>query len=112
MSDWTVKIKYRNADMETIVEKEYEFIDYVDMLDLGLKGILVDVENAFYALQDNKAKEDWSQDAKARYSTIRHKLLDKANAVKRLPQTLRYKNTCPSTISLSEMIAKQIHKEE
>ncbi len=112
MNDWTVRVEYKNNNMETIVEKEYDFLQYVEMLDLGLKGILVDVENAFYALQDNKQKDDWSEDATNRFKAIRHKLLDKANAVRRLPRTLSYKGTSPLAVNFSEIIAAQLNADE
>ena len=111
MSDWTVTIEYKNKEMETVVEKEYDFLQYTEMLDLGLKGILVDVENAFYALQNNLQKEDWSEDAQNRYKAIRHKLLDKANAIRRLPQSLNYKGTSPLAVNFSDIIAAQLNAE-
>ena len=112
MNDWTVKIEYKNKDMETVVEKEYDFLQYTEMLDLGLKGILVEVENAFYALQDNKQKEDWSDDAEERFRSIRHKLLDKANAIRRLPQSLQYKGRSPLAVNFSDIIAAQLNAEK
>ena len=111
MSDWTVKIEYKNSDMETVIEKEFDFLQYTEMLDLGLKGILVDVENAFYALQDNKQKDDWSDDAKSRFKAIRHKILDKSNAIRRLPQSLTYKGTSPLAVNFSDIIAAQLNAE-
>ena len=48
MSDFKVKIEYKNKDLETIVEKEYDFIDYTEMLSLELKRVLMDIEDAFY----------------------------------------------------------------
>ena len=48
MSDFKVKIEYKNKDLETVVEKEYGFIDYTEMLSLELKRILMDVEDSFY----------------------------------------------------------------
>ena len=47
MSDWKVKIEYKNKDLETVVEKEYEFIDYTEMLCRELKRVLNDIEDAF-----------------------------------------------------------------
>jgi len=111
MSDWTVKIEYKNSDMETVVEKEYDFVQYTEMLDLGIKGILVDIENAFYALQGNRSKDDWDKEAKERFKAIRHKMLDKSNAIKRLPQSLSYKGISPLTVNFSEVIAAQLNAE-
>lgn len=109
MSDWTVCVEYKNKDLETVIEKEYDFIQYTEMLDLGLKGILVDVENAFYMLQDNAQKDDWSEEAKERYKAIRHKLLDKANAIRRLPKSLHYKGQSPTAVNFSDVLAAYIN---
>ena len=108
MSDFRVKIEYKNKDLETVVEKEYNFIDYVDMLNLELKHILMDIEDAFYAFSGNKQKEEWDKDTAERFKKIRHKILDQANAIKRLPENLTYKNIPATTMNFSEFIAKTI----
>ena len=106
MSDWKVKIEYKNKDLETVVEKEYNFMDYTEMLNLELKRVLMDIEDAFYYFSGNKQKADWSPELTERFAKIRHKLLDQANAVKRLPQTLFYKNIPANSMSCSEFIEK------
>ena len=88
MSDWKVKIEYKNKDLETVVEKEYSFIDYTEMLNLELKRVLMDIEDAFYYLSGNKQKSEWEPEVTERFNKIRHKLLDQANAIRRLPQNL------------------------
>jgi hypothetical protein len=108
MSDWKVKIEYKNKDLETVVEKEYAFIDYTEMLNLELKRILMDIEDAFYYLSGNKQKSEWDTETTERFNKIRHKLLDQANAIKRLPQNLSYRNIPASTMSFSEFIARTL----
>lgn len=108
MSDFVVRIQYKNKDLETVVEKEYEFIDYTEMLNLNLKRILSEIEESFYFFNDGKQKEDWTPEAKTKFDHIRHKMLDEANAIRRLPDTLFYKNVPASTMSLSEYIARKL----
>ena len=108
MSDFKVKIEYKNKDLETVVEKEYNFIDYTEMLNLELKRILMDIEDAFYYLSGNKQKQDWSPELTERFQKIRHKLLDQANAIKRLPENLSYKDIKANTISFAEYLAKTL----
>lgn len=108
MSDFIVKIEYKNKDLETIVEKEYGFVDYTELLNLELKRILTDVEDAFYYFSGNKQKEEWSPELTERFQKIRHKLLDQANSIKRLPQNLSYKGIKASTMPFSEFLAKTI----
>ena len=106
MSDFVVKVEYKNKNLETVVEKEYNFIDYTEMLSLELKRILMDIEDAFYHFSGNKQKADWDQDTIERFNKIRHKILDQANAVKRLPQTLYYKDIPANSMSFGEYLAR------
>ena len=110
MSDFIVKIEYKNENLETIVEKEYDFQQYTEMLHLNLMHILADVEDAFYNFSGNKQKEDWPPEAKKRFQSIRHKILDEANSIKRLPKTLSYKGVTPATVRAGEYFASLINK--
>ena len=106
MSEFKVKIEYKNKNLETIVEKEYEFIDYTDMVSLELKRVLMDIEDAFYYFSGNKQKQDWSPELTERFQKIRHKLLDQANAIKRLPENLSYHDVKASAMPFSEFLAR------
>lgn len=108
MSDFKVTIEYKNKNLETVVEKEYDFIDYTEMLNLELKRILMDIEDAFYYISGNKQKQDWSPELTERFTKIRHKLLDQANAVKRLPENLSYKGIKGTTMPFSEYLARTL----
>lgn len=108
MSDFRVKIEYKNKNLETVVEKEYNFVDYTEMVSLELKRILMDIEDSFYHLSGNKQKSEWSPELTNRFNKIRHKLLDQANAIKRLPENLTYNGIKGSTMPLSEFIAKTL----
>ncbi len=104
MSDFIVKIEYKNKNLETVVEKEYDFISYTEMLNLELMRLIMEIEDAFYVFSGNKQKEDWDPEMKERFKKIRHKMLDQANAIKRLPQTLSYKGIKADQISISDFI--------
>ncbi len=108
MSDFTVKIEYKNQNLEAVIEKEYEFSQYTDLLNLELMRIITETEDAFYHLT-GKQKEDWDNETKSRFQHIRHKLLDQANAIKRLPQTLSFHGISAGSVSFSEVIAKDIN---
>ena len=107
MSEWNVTIQYKNKNLETVVEKEYDFISYTEMINLELMRLIMEVEDAFYYFSGNKQKEDWSPEAKERFQKIRHKMLDQANAIKRLPQTLSYKGIRADQVSISDFINQQ-----
>ena len=106
MSDFRVKVSFKNQELETVVEREYDFIDYTMLIDLDLKRVLKHIEDAFSYFNNGKPKEEWPQEAYDRFSYIRHKILDEANAVKRLPENLSYKNVPANTVNFSEYIAK------
>lgn len=108
MSDWKVNIEYKNENMETVVEKEYDFIDYTAMVSQELLKVLWDIENAFYVFSGNKKKEDWTPEEKERFGKIRHKMLNQINAIKRLPNTLSYKNIHANTMSFGEYLARNL----
>lgn len=104
MSDFIVKVEYKNKNLETVVEKEYDLISYTEMLHLELMRLIMEVEDAFYVFSGNKQKDDWSPELKERFKKIRHKMLDEANSIKRLPQNLTYKGIRADQISISEFI--------
>ncbi len=108
MSEFKVKIEYKNKNLETVVEKEYDFLEYTEMINLELKRVLMDVEDIFYWFSGEKQKQDWSPELTERFSKIRHKLLDQANAIKRLPENLSYHGIKATTMSFSEYLAKTI----
>lgn len=111
MSDWIVKIEYKNENMETVVEKDYDFHQYTEMLHLELMRIIMEVEDAFYFFT-GKQKDDWDEETVKRFKKIRHKLLDQANAIKRLPTTLSYKGVPANQIPLSEYIARKLNEQK
>lgn len=110
MSDWIVKIEYKNKDMETVVEKEYDFLQYTEMLHLELMRVIMEVEDAFYTFSGNKQKDEWPPELAEKFKRIRHKLLDQANAIKRLPQTLSYKTHHANEMNSNEFISRLINK--
>ena len=106
MSDWIVKIEYKNENLETVVEKEYDFFQYTEMLHLELMRVIMEVENAFYQLSGNKQKSDWDPEVLESFKKIRHKLLDQSNAIKRLPMTLSYKGHRANEVNAGEYFSK------
>lgn len=106
--DFTVTIDYRNRDLQTINQRTWSFKEYTNMLSLELKRIIMDVEDAFYEFNNGKQKEEWDPQVLNDFQKIRHKLLDQANSIERLPQTLCYKGISCSSIKASELIAEVI----
>ena len=105
-NDFTILIEYKNKDLQKVGERVYGFQEYVDLLNLELKKVIVDVEDAFYELENDKPKEEWSEGTANAFRKIRHKLLDQANSVQRIPQMLRYKGVPCNTRNLRDVIAE------
>ena len=103
-SDFKVTIEYKNKDMENVVEKEYDFISYTQLLYASIMKIVVEIEDAFYFFADGKQKDEWPEELADRYKKIRHKLLDQANSIKRLPQNLSYKHMRADQTSINDFI--------
>ena len=83
-----VKVVYRNNQMEAVYEKEYTLRDYCDMLREDLLRLITDVEDLAYRANDGKCKEEWSDSTWEIFGKIKHKILDKAGDIGRLPQNL------------------------
>ena len=105
LNDYTVNITYKNRTLEPVNQKSYPFADYCQEQKLHLMHIIADVENAFYDMQGNKSKEDWDERTMASFQHIRHKLLDAANGIERLPRNLFYKGQNVSSVNSAEYVA-------
>ena len=88
MDDLKVKVVYRNKELNPTSEQVYCIQDYTDMLRLDLMRIVTDVEDLVYMANGNKNKDEWSDDTWTLFQKIRHKLLDKAGAIGRLPNDI------------------------
>lgn len=105
LSDYTVNITYKNRSLESVSQKSYPISDYCQEQKLNLMHVITDVENAFYAMQGDKSKDEWSPEAVELFQRIRHKLLDAANSIVRLPQNLHHKGVSISAVNGADYIA-------
>jgi len=83
-----VRVTYKDKDMRPIYTKTYPICEYTDMLRQDLHRLITDVENLCYVANENKSKADWSDETFEEFSRIKHKLLDKAGEIGRLPQNI------------------------
>ena len=87
-----VKIRYLNEKREFVSEKTYPLSDYTDMIRVDLLRLITDVEDLCYAANGNRVKAEWSDETWSAFCKIKHKLLDKAGEIGRLPENLQ----CPA----------------
>ena len=83
-----VRVVYRNERQEPMYEKTYTLKDYMEMLRTDILRQITDVEDMAYQLNGDKPKEEWSDETWSLFCRIKHKLLDKAGDIGRLPENL------------------------
>ena len=88
MDEWKVKVVYRDRNLNPTSEKTYLLRDYTDMLKIDMLHLVEDVEDLVYIATGNKPKDEWSDDTWTAFQRVRHKLLDKAGSVGRLPNDM------------------------
>lgn len=80
-----VRVTYKDKDLRPTYTKTYSFSEYAEMLRADLLRLITDVENLCYVVNENKSKAEWSDETFEEFSRIKHKLLDKAGDIGRLP---------------------------
>ena len=88
MDSLGVKITYRNEKLEPVYERTYSLQEYADMVRMDLLRLITDVEELVYEMNDGKPREEWTDQSKAIFCKVKHKLLDKAGDIGRLPQNI------------------------
>lgn len=88
MNDIGVKVTYRNEKLDPVYEKIYSLKEYTDMLRADLLRLITDVEDMIYRANDNKPREEWTDETWAAFCRFKHKLLDKAGDIGRLPENI------------------------
>lgn len=109
MNDFTVKVSYRNRDMTEPKEWTYNFKQYTEMMKRELMHVIMEVEDTIYHLQGSRSKDEWDSETMEHFQKIRHKQLDQANAIERLPQSQHYKGVSCANISIGELLANTIN---
>lgn len=105
LNDITIRIIYKNRDMEITGVHDYSLVDYSNLISSEIKSVITDVENL--VLHTKGDKSDWDDDTMKMFQKIRHELLDHANSIGRLPSNICYKGESCNSISMSDFIAKQ-----
>ena len=83
-----VKIVYRNEKLEPVYEKRYGLDEYTEMLKFDLLRLITDVEDIIYECNDGRAKDEWTDSVWLKFCKVKHKILDKAGEISRLPENI------------------------
>jgi hypothetical protein len=108
IQDIGVRVTYRNKDMQPTYTKTYSLDEYTEMLRVDLLRVVTDVETLCYIANNNLPKEEWTDETFEEFNRIKHKLLDKAGDIGRLPQNIILRTSEP----LNEFMAKLLDGEE
>jgi len=103
-----VKVTYRDKELNPTYTKTYTLPEYADSIRSDLQSLVGEVETLGYLANGNKPKEEWSDASFATFTRIKHKLLDKAGEIGRLPSNMMQLKREP----LSSYVAQILNGEE
>lgn len=92
--------------MDPVYTKTYSLEEYTEMLRTDMLRLVTDVEDLCYAANNNKPKDEWSDTTFEAFNKIKHKLLDKAGDIGRLPINI----TELKTESLTDFVARVLNE--
>jgi len=90
LKNLVVHIAYKNKNQETVSVVEYPLEEFVDIMKSDMHRMITDVESLIYRMTQ-LPREEWPDDIWEAYIYIKHKLLDKAGDISRLPENLSLK---------------------
>lgn len=90
MKEPKVHIVYRNAKLLPVADEMYGLSEYSSMIKNDLIRIISDIEDMTYAATGGLSKSEWDDAVWSKFNIIKHKLLDKAGEIERLPVNLMY----------------------
>lgn len=83
-----VNVVYRDKNLDPTYERSYFLRDYTDMIRMNLIRVISDVEDLIYTMSDNKTKQEWPDSVWVKFQHIKHKILDNAGSIGRLPDDI------------------------
>lgn len=101
-----VRITYRDKDLQPTYVKTYTLDEYAANMRADLQGLVGEVETLGYIANGNKPKDEWSDESFAVFSRVKHKLLDKAGEIGRLPENMNVRTREP----LSDYMARILNE--
>lgn len=110
-NEFIVTIDCKNKETNVTSKRSYTLSDYTQMIGLELKRIIMDVEDVLYDLEGGRQKDQWDESVKTAFGKIRHKLLDCANGVERIPINTKYNGVPCSGVKMSDYITALINGE-
>jgi hypothetical protein len=70
--------------------------------------VITDIENVFFQMEGANPKKYWSDEHKEQFAQIRHKLLNAANDINRIPMNMCKDGVNINTMSPSQYVAEKL----
>jgi hypothetical protein len=86
-----IHVEYKNKRLETTGIREFPLDEYIAYVKAGILRILMDVEDMIYEFEGGKGPDEWSAPSFRAFQKIRHKLLDRAGEIQRIPDSIHIK---------------------
>lgn len=83
-----VHITHRNSKLQPVADEIYPLDEYMALLGNDILRMISDVEDIIYTTTGGVQRDEWTDEVWTKYSRLKHKMLDTAGAVKRLPDNL------------------------
>lgn len=108
ISDYSVSVTYKNSQLDQVRTRTYRFDEYCNDLRNNVLAAIGEVELAMGVAQGDPDKSKWSESSMEHFKKVRHKLLDVANNVSRLPTNTCYRGERIANIKLADFIANTL----
>ena len=86
----SVHITHRNNKLQPVADELFSLDEYSTILANDVLRMITDVEDIIYCATGGTPREDWPDEVWGKFSRLKHKMLDEAGAMKRLPENLVY----------------------
>ena len=86
--DLSVHITHRNSKLQPVADEYYRLDEYAVLLGNDILRMISDVEDLIYTTTGGVQRDEWPDEIWSKYSRLKHKMLDAAGSVKRLPDNL------------------------
>ena len=108
IQDIGIRVTYKDKDLRPIYTKTYSLGQYTDMIRADILRLITDVENLCYDQNSGNDKSKWPEATLEDFNKIKHKMLDKAGDIGRIPENIIIRTNEP----LSEYVARMLNEEE
>lgn len=88
MENIRVKVVHKNKDMVPVSEYNCSLREWTDAMRLDVLRLITDIEDLIYTVNGNKPKDDWGETEILIFNKVKHKILDKAGEIGRLPDNM------------------------